>query len=71
MTSPQGALPRCQICNENLTIKHIISECTKYRREREKHMKEKTFKEVLSENEKFSAPAIYKYLKDIKIYDKI
>jgi len=74
----RDAAPVCHDCNKEVTVKHIIEECTKYNSSRKKyfeHMLKQglvlTTKSVLAESEHFDASAIFNYLKDINLYKEL
>ena len=71
MTTPKEPVPICETCNEPITIKHVLSKCTKYTQLREQHFGNRTYKEILSENEKFSILKLTSFLKKSKLLDQI
>ena len=71
MCTPHNSAPMCEQCNTQLTIKHILSECPKYLNQRNILFHAQSFKEILSENEKFSTEKIFRFLKFYKMYDKL
>ena len=71
MCMPHNPLPLCNICQVQLTVKHILVECRKYSLFRNILFRTPTLKGILSENPRFSALNIFKFLKIYKLFDKI
>ena len=70
MSSPHGIPPTCEVCQCQLTVKHILIHCPKYQRHR-RIFKETTLKSILAENENFSLYGILNFLKKIHLLSKI
>ena len=71
MCNPHDLMPLCEQCNVQLSVKHIFSDCPKYMTRRRILFRDQTFKEILSENEKFSKDRIFRFLKFYDLFDKI
>ena len=71
MSTPHDNIPRCSTCQTTLTIKHLFEDCRAFQRVRANIFRNKTFKEILTESETFSATSIMKFLKQCKLLDKI
>ena len=70
MSSPHESPPLCDVCQCQLTIKHLFIDCPKYRHQR-RIFKENTLKSILAENENFSLYSIFSFLKQIRVFSKI
>ena len=71
MTSPHDPPPICDVCRVPLSVVHILEHCTKYNQYRSILFKNNSIKEILSENEQFSAESIFRYLIFYKIINQI
>ena len=71
MCNPHNPVPLCEQCHVQLSVKHIFSECPKYMGQRRILFNNRSFKEILSENEKFSTDKIFRYLKFYDLFDKV
>ena len=71
MSTPHGNRPICSTCNTQITIKHILTECPKYRIQRQTYLRNRSLKEILSENEKFSAFSIFNFLKKCNLISEL
>ena len=60
--------PFCIGCNENMTIKHLLTKCLDYSHIRMKHYKTNNLKEILSLK---NFKNVIGYLKEIQIFSKI
>ena len=70
MSSPHGNPPVCDMCQCQLTIKHLFIDCPKYQHQR-RIFKETSLKSILAENENFSLYDILSFLKQISLFNKI
>lgn len=61
--------PTCEVCNSDMTVKHILIECNKYLTEKRKYQIPNTIKSILGEE--CSVQNVIKFLKDIKILNRI
>ena len=71
MNTPDEDRPECDICNTDLTIAHIFTDCKKYERERIQHFGRRTMKEILEESDNFSMRKIANFLRKTNLYDTI
>ena len=71
MCNPHDSVPMCDTCNVQITIKHILMICPKYKTQRDLLFRRRSFKEILSENDKFLFSNILKFLKFYDLLDKI
>jgi ribonuclease HI len=58
--------PRCETCNEALTVRHTLLECSKYRGLRRRLALENSMSEVLGDDQK-QIDKLFKFLKEIDI----
>ena len=70
MCSPHGPVPVCEECNIQLSVKHVLSECPKYAAQRNVLFNNQSFKEMLSENERFSSVKIFRFFTFYNLFDK-
>lgn len=61
--------PQCEVCGETLTVQHILVNCPQYKNQRQINNLPTTLKDALSKNEEIERTI--KFLKDIKLYEKI
>ena len=59
--------PQCDVCDEPLTIHHILTECIKYHNTRMKHLPGNTIEEILKTND----INIIRFLKETNLYKEI
>ena len=71
MSTPHETPPKCTTCQTALTIKHLFEDCRIFQRLRAAIFGNKSFEEILTESETFSASSIMKFLKQCKLLDKI
>ena len=60
--------PQCINCNEPLTVKHILLNCTNFDRIRSNHFNADNLQKLFLD---IKQSTILKYLKEIDFYDKI
>ena len=70
MSSPHGSPPICEICQCQVSIKHIFIDCPKYRQYRTL-FKENILESILAEKKHFSFSIILQFLKQVNILNKI
>ena len=64
--------PKCNSCNTQLTVKHIIGECCLYNgARRRKFQASDSFEEIMSENENFNPEEIFDYMREIGLLGQI
>lgn len=61
--------PICDVCGKNITVKHILIECTKFIRERQRHQIALTLADNFSDNSK--QKHLISYLSDINFINEI
>ena len=71
MSNPHNPIPMCNICNVQITVKHIIMICPKYSTQRNLLFRGKSFKDILSESDKFLFSNILKFLRFYDLLDQI
>ena len=71
MTLPHGPPPVCERCGAQQTVKHIIKECPRTARIREKYFGNKDIKEILGEELQSSVNKVMQFLKEIEMQSKI
>ena len=71
MSTPRDTFPECTTCRTHLTIRHIFDDCQGFRRLRIAIFGNRTFKDILSDSNTFSAASVMKFLKQCKFLDKI
>ena len=70
MSSPHGSPPMCEVCQCQISIKHIFIDCPKYHQHRQL-FKENNLESILAENRNFSFSNILYFLKQINLLNKI
>ena len=64
--------PKCENCDKQLTIKHIIGECPRYNLIRKQKFGTRcSFADIMSEEGDFDPDKIFEYLNEIGLLDKI
>ena len=64
--------PKCNTCNTQLTVKHIIGECHLYDGVRRRKFEGAcTFEEIMTENEDFNPEKIFDYKREIELLGQI
>ena len=71
MERPRVPRPECEVCNQPLTVKHLLIECRKYQNERNKWLRNKTLQDVLGETGAFSELHLRNYLIETGLWTKI
>lgn len=66
----RGEPTKCDTCNTNITVEHILLECPKYEAERNTNKIPPSLKEALSNNEETTTRLI-NYLKETMLFNKI
>lgn len=62
--------PICDICEENLTVEHVLLHCGKYHDSRRRYRLGSSLKEVLGDDES-SLSRLFHFLRDTKLYTNI
>ena len=70
MSSPHGDPPICEVCQCQITVKHIFTDCRKYDQYR-RIFKKNYLKSILAENKDFSLNDIFTFLKQINLINEI
>jgi len=63
--------PNCEQCNQPISVKHILVECRKYSRIRNKYYHNANLSEMLGNANNFSAYKLYLFLQETDILSKI
>ena len=71
MENPHSPIPRCPSCHVTLSVKHIITECPLYDRQRIANFGRKTFTEILAESNTFSIIPIINFLRNCNLIKSI
>ena len=71
MTQPHGAIPQCDLCGAELTVKHIIVNCPRLRQIRQRTIGQRNLEEVLGEGQQQSTMKILAFLNQANILEKI
>ena len=67
----QANPPECEICRETISVKHLLVECRKYNRVRNKYFPNPTLVGMLAESDNFSVNRIIGYLRETGLLAKI
>ena len=70
MSSPHRSPPICELCNCQISIRHILIECRKYERQRYV-FRQKNLVDILADTENFSFNNILSFLKQTNLLCKI
>lgn len=65
----RNAIPNCEACNTEVTVKHLLLECTKYATERRRWQVPNTIQATLGED--CNSSNLLNFLKDINIINKL
>ena len=71
MCTPHDPAPICDTCQVQISVRHILIECTKYSHFRQIAFREPTLNGILSESPDFSVDAILNFLRHYNILNKI
>ena len=71
MTTPRDPAPVCDVCDDPLTIAHILTNCRKYAQERNDLFRNKSLQDILSESEQFSMRKIVNFLRATNLYEQM
>ena len=71
MTMPQEPLPTCERCGAHLSVKHIMKECPRTNRLRERYFGNKSLKEIIGEEKETSTTKVMKFLNEIELLNRI
>ena len=71
MCTPHNPPPICDACRVEITVQHILKDCTKFNQVRPRYFREKSLKEILAESEEFSSDYIFMFLNRCNILKSI
>ena len=64
--------PKCESCDKQLTMKHIVEECLKYNLiQRQKFGTRNSFADIMNEEGDFDPEKIFEYLSEIGLLNKL
>ena len=71
MNTPHNPIPQCTHCRTTLTMKHILTDCPVFARQRMSSIGKKNIKALLLNSRTFSSYTVIKFLKSCDLLHKI
>ena len=71
MKMPHEPEPTCDLCGARQSVNHIMIDCPRTRRIRERYFGNRTLKEIIGEEPRTSIANVIKFLNEINLLNKI